>query len=258
MVPKPQYPLTVTILMPAYNVQPFIKAAIRSVQLQSFQDWELIIINDGSSDRTKEIVDTEAQDDPRIHSLSLKQNAGPAVARNHGLKHAKGRYIAFLDADDQWLPQKLEVQIAFMRAQNMAFSYTGFWRKKAHHSYIVDVPATTTRAELLRGNIIGCLTAIYDRAQLGDMPMPLLKRRQDYALWLDILQRIPKAYGLQEPLATYTEHRGSLSSNRWAATFATWQLYRNHVGLSVWQSLRCLHSHLSKRLFRGLFQLRAK
>lgn len=239
----------VSILMPAYQAAATLAAAVESVQAQSWSDWELILADDGSTDGTWDLA--RGFGDPRIRPIHRPRSEGAAAARNHALDHATGRYIAFLDADDLWLPEKLARQIPFMAETGAALSYTGFLRRWPDgRERVVPVPDRVDRATLLRGNVIGCLTAIYDTERLGKVPMRPLRRRQDYALWLDILARVPEARGLMEPLAIYRVSPGSLSANRWAATRDTWRMYREAAGLTRAETAWCLSSHLWRRLIR--------
>jgi len=242
---------SVSILMPAHNVAPWVGAAIASVRAQQFRDWELILVNDASSDDTAACARAAAHGDPRLRLIDTALHIGAAGARNLALDAARGRYIAFLDADDTWHPDKLHRQIPFMQAEDAALSYTGFWRQTALRRHHVRVPRTVTRDALLRGNVIGCLTAIYDTAHLGKVPMPDLPMRHDFALWLDLLGRAGLAHGLDLPLATHLRRAGSLSSNRLRAMAATWRVYRDHAGLRRSAAMLCLCSHLAKRLQRG-------
>lgn len=237
--------------MPAFNAANVLQRAVQSVQAQIYSDWELFIIDDGSSDETLNVAQSIAANDNKITVLSQNQNTGAARARNRGLENAQGRYIAFLDADDEWDPEKLAQQIRFMQKHKAAFSYTRFWRQTGDKRHLVKVPKQVTRDQLLHGNVIGCLTAIYDRKVLGTVEMPELTMRHDFAMWLGILSRVDIAYGLDIPLATYHRTKSSLSSNTRKAFVATWQLYRNYAGLSRWKSTKYLANHLLRRLWRG-------
>lgn len=251
-------PITVSILMPAFNALHTLGEAVASVQAQSHTDWELLIVDDASRDGTYARAEALAAEDIRIRLLRHAENKGAAATRNTALAAAQGRYIAFLDADDLWHPDKLRRQLAFMAETGAAFSYTGFWRKYSGAGHAqspgqdpgreVHVPRSVDRNTLLRGNVIGCLTAMYDRAHLGDCPMPDLRMRQDFALWLDILTKTDRAQGLQAPLATHHQRPGSLTSNRLRAMRATWAMYRQHLGLPPHQAFRYMSQHLLRRL----------
>lgn len=231
---------TVSVIMPSYNAEKFIKESIESVLQQSYVDWELIIVDDQSTDNTVKIIDIYKQRDERIKYIVLEQNSGPAVARNRAIEEAQGRYIAFLDADDLWMPQKLEKQIAFMQRENIALSYTGYYRFEQSIDQIKDeiiVPLKVDYPELLKQNIIGCLTAVYDTKILGKVYMPLIRKRQDFGLWLKILREVPYACGLNEPLAYYRMHHDSISSNKIISSQYNWKLYREVEKLPWYKAL---------------------
>ncbi|EIE49044.1 glycosyl transferase [Salipiger aestuarii] len=237
----------VSVIVPVFNAGPVLERAVASVLAQELGDWELLLIDDGSTDTSAAVIETLAARDPRIRGLSQGRNSGAAAARNAGLDAARGRYIAFLDADDVWLPQKLRLQLAYMTAQGAAFSYTGFWRMNGAGQFRVRVPARVDHRTLLRHNVIGCLTAIYDRSVLGAVPMPEFARSHDYALWLDILSRIEFAAGLDEPLALYFRTKGSLTSSRLKSLAGTWEVYRAHQKLSRSASAGKLAGHVFGR-----------
>ncbi|TQM90353.1 glycosyltransferase family 2 protein [Roseinatronobacter monicus] len=244
--PLPQ----VSVLLPAYNAEAFLGRAIRSVRDQSFPDWELLIVDDGSADGTAGLAQAESVKDARIAVYSSQRNMGAAAARNLGLEHARGRYIAFIDADDEWLPEKLEAQLAHLHKTGASFGYSGFWRVIGSQRRRIKVPQQVTRDQLLHGNVIGCLTAIYDSAVLGKMPMPDFALSHDYALWLDLLERGP-AVGVDRPLAIYHRQEYSLSSNAWRSAKGTWEIYREHLQMPRHEAAYCLSTHLLRRIFRG-------
>ncbi|UFH59369.1 glycosyltransferase family 2 protein [Sulfurovum mangrovi] len=219
----------VSIITPSYNSEKFIAQTIEAVLDQTYNNWEMIIVDDQSTDNSVKLIDAYAQKDTRIKCIVLEENSGPAVARNRAIEEAQGRYIAFLDADDLWMPQKLEKQIAFMQKENIALSYTGYYRFEQSKDQIKDeitVPLKVDYHELLKQNIIGCLTAVYDTGILGKVTMPLIRKRQDFGLWLKILKEVPYAYALQEPLAYYRIHTDSISSNKIITSKYNWKLYR--------------------------------
>lgn len=240
-------PPAISVILPAYRAAATLAEAVASVQAQSRTDWELIIVNDASSDETGEVAERLAAADPRIRIFHLTQNAGAAVARNTAIRAALGRYIAFLDADDLWLPQKLERQIAFMTLKGAALSHTAVLRRKAGRERRVKVPDRVTRNQLLHGNVISCSTAIYDTALVGKVEMPLIRLRQDFGLWLRILAVTPVAHGLNEVLAVHRHRENSLSAGLVKRIRGTWRLYRSVEGLGRLQAARCLMAHLLNR-----------
>ena len=239
------------MVMPVFNASRTLERAVASILAQERDDWQLFLIEDGSTDGSAEICARLAAQDTRIQLLRQPGNTGAAAARNAGIRRASGRYLAFLDADDEWLPEKLSRQLAFMQAEGAVFSYTGFWRQRDSQRHRVRVPSSVSRSELLKGNVIGCLTAIYDRAHFGAVELPALRLRQDFALWLDLLARSELAHGLDLPLAVHHVQAGSLSAPRGRAMWATWQMYRRYLGLSRWRSAWYLSNHLVRRLRRG-------
>ena len=241
----------VSVITPVFNAEHVLSRTVASVQAQSLSDWEMILIEDGSSDGSLGVCEELAAQDPRIRLIRQPSNTGAASARNAGLRAVRGRYVAFLDSDDEWLPNKLRTQIDFMVSRKAVFSYSGFWRQTGELRHRVHVPATVTRDQLLKGNVVGCLTAVYDRAHFGDIQMPDLRMRQDFGCWLDLLERTDMGHGLDQPLAIHHVQAGSLSASRGGALRATWQLYHQHLGLSSVQSAWYLGHHLLGRLRRG-------
>lgn len=249
-VHKPSDPV-VSVITPVFNAADVLTRTIASVQAQTFENWELILIDDGSTDESAATCAKLVAEDPRLRLFRQNANTGAAAARNAGLNAANGRYVAFLDADDEWLPTKLQEQLDFMRAKRAVFSYTDFWRSGDGKKYHVRVPDSVDRAELLKGNAIGCLTAMYDRDHFGNMQMPDLRMRQDWALWLLLLTQTERAYGLNKPLAVHHVHQGSLSSSLGKSIKANWVMYTEHLGLSAPRAAWYLGHHLMRRLRRG-------
>jgi len=245
------FPVTVSILTPARNAAGVLERAVRSVQAQTFVDWEMIIVNDGSGDDTAQCARALAAKEPRVHVFDHAAGQGAAAARNTGLAHARGRYIAFLDADDAWAPEKLAHQVEAMKDAKAGLSYTGFVRISDKSSHIVEIPAQVTRSELLRGNCICCSSAMYDRTILGSVSMPDLKMRQDYALWLTVLGKIPHAVGVPLSLVHLHVTAGSLSSNKLQAMRATWQMHHGYFGVGALRAAFYVMSHTLRRLLRG-------
>jgi glycosyltransferase involved in cell wall biosynthesis len=243
----------VSVLMPCLNAADTLAAAIQSVLLQTFEDWELLVADDGSFDQSASIIRDFAARDGRVIFLDQQMGtSGAAAARNRALDQAKGRYIAFLDADDLWLPTKLEKQLAFMQTRHATFSHTSYLvRRSGRRDYVRAAPEVLTRKQLLRGNKIGCLTALYDTQVLGKQPMPEIVSRHDYALWLHLLTLTPRAVGLAEPLAIHQRSSGSLSANPWTSTRATFDMLQTQAGLSQGAALKATVRHVAGRLLHG-------
>ncbi len=228
--------------MPAYNGAATIGRAIDSVLAQTDPGFELIVIDDGSRDATRERVDQFVQRDDRIRLLVLERNGGVARARNAGIDAARGRYLAFLDADDYWLTTKLARQReAFAAGASVVCS--AYFREGASGRRLVTPPAQFDFAHLLRGNCIGNLTGAYDREVLGTFRQESIGH-EDYLMWLEVLQRSGSAVAIQEPLAVYSDGGASLSSSLPRSARWTWRIYRRHLGLSWPASSRCFASYL--------------
>lgn len=225
----------VSIIMPSYNAEAVIAHSIDSVLSQTYTAWELIITDDNSSDSTCEIVREYINKDERIKLLRLEGNSGAGIARNNSIRHANGRFIAFLDSDDMWCPEKLEKQIKFMLDNAYALTYTQYRKidDVGNITGIIHPPERVNYRELLKSNVIGCLTAVYDTKILGKVFMPTIRKRQDMALWLNILKTIDYAWCLPEELALYREGHESLSSNKVKILATQWDFYRNHLRFNV-------------------------
>jgi len=218
----------VSIVMPIYNSESYIRESIASVLHQTFKNFELICVDDCSHDDTINIVREFCANDDRVVLLQLCSNSGAAVARNLGIKESKGRYIAFLDSDDLWNPNKLEHQLRFMKENSIAFACSAYIRVSENGTEIdvVTPPEIVTYYNLLKVCTVGCLTAIYDTRKIGKVYMPLIRKRQDLGLWLRLLSIVPFCYGIQEPLAAYRIRPDSISANKINAAKYTWRLYR--------------------------------
>jgi teichuronic acid biosynthesis glycosyltransferase TuaG len=246
----------VSVIMPAHNCEAVLKQSVSSVIDQTYTDWELLIIDDASKDRTLAVARDLALTDERIRVIHLEKNAGVANARNAGVEAANGRYVAFLDSDDLWLPQKLAVQIAFMQQCNAAFVFAQYRRfsNNGTLSKPLAVPAHVTYEQLLKGNVIGCLTVVIDRAAVPDVNMPPI-RHEDYVTWLRILRSGVVAYGISQDLARYRVASQSLSADKKKAAGWTWNIYRNIEGLSFAKSSWCFLNYFLHALYvRCLYQ----
>jgi teichuronic acid biosynthesis glycosyltransferase TuaG len=223
----------VSVVTPVWNAAATLAETVASVRAQSFADWEMLLVDDGSTDGSARLMARLAAEEPRIRVFAHATNLGAAAARNRAIREARGRWLAFLDADDLWRPEKLALQVGFMRAQGHPLTFTAYRRITADGRPLGTVrpPASVTRAGLLRSNVIGCLTAIYDSEFFGKVEMPPLARRQDYGLWLELLRRTSHAHALPQVLADYRVHPGSLSAGKGGAARDTWRFYREHERL---------------------------
>lgn len=202
----------VSIIMPSYNTGKYIVSSIKSVLAQTYQNWELLIVDDCSTDNTYNLV-KELLKDNRIHYLRNEKNSGAAISRNRALKEARGRWIAFLDSDDLWMPQKLERQIDFMRKNGYSFTYTdyniqlnGKWLP-----YIFTAPNVITKRKMYNYCYFSTITVMWDRKKIGLIQIPDLKKNNDYAMWLKAIEK-SNAYRLPECLSSYIKHNDSISS----------------------------------------------
>lgn len=245
----------VSIITPTYNSSLFISDTIRSIISQSYPFWELIIIDDNSEDSTVEIVKKFQEKEARIILEIQTKNSGAGLARNHGIRIAKGRYIAFCDSDDKWKHDKLEKQIIFMKNNRLNFTYCSYdvISEKGVLLKSIIAPEVLTYNKLLVNNYIGCLTAIYDTKSLGKVYMSKIRRRQDWILWLKILKKIESTKGQSESLAIYRDRTGSISNNKIKMMKYNWYVYSNELGFSFFKSLyfmyRFLYSYARKKIF---------
>lgn len=221
----------ISIVMPCYNSGTFIRQAIESVRNQTFGDWELLVVDDGSTDDSADIIKDMEQTDGRIKYLKTNAPSGsPIVPRNIGVKNALGRYIAFLDSDDAWLPNKLEKQIEmFERYEDMAICFSNYEKmteQGERNNRIIKAPSVTTYRQLLFSNVIGCLTAVYDIEKVGKVFFQN-HSHEDYILWLDILKQGYVARNTNTVEALYRVRENSVSSNKLKTLSWQWDIYRN-------------------------------
>lgn len=218
----------VSIITPSYNSAGFIAETINSILVQTYTNWELLITDDCSSDNTCVIIEQFASKDTRIKLFRLSKNSGAGVARNKSIGEARGRFIAFCDSDDCWLPEKLEKQLAFMEEKGSKFSFTSYYvcHEKGGINGRMIAPERASFFNLVCDDCIGCLTAMYNAEALGKFYMPTIRRRQDWGLWLAIIQKSKYAHGMKECLALYRLRSNSLSSNKFALVSYNINVYR--------------------------------
>lgn len=202
----------VSIIMPSYNTAQFISETIRSVLNQTYSNWELIIVDDCSKDNTDEVV-AAFLSDPRIRYLKNEVNSGAALSRNYALREAKGKWIAFLDSDDLWEPEKLEKQLAFMKENGYAFSYTDYMIQLNGEwlPYVYTGPRVVNRRKMYDYCYFSTITVMYDRDVIGLVQIENLRKNNDYAMWLQAIEK-SNCYRLPECLSYYIKHEGSISS----------------------------------------------
>jgi glycosyltransferase involved in cell wall biosynthesis len=224
----------VSVIMPTYNGAKYIAESIESIISQTYKNWELIITDDCSSDGSQTIIKEYASKDARIRGFYFEENQGPGATRNKCISEAQGRYLAFCDSDDRWLPEKLEKQIAFMQANDYAFTFASYYtcNEEGTVNGIVIAPKKQTLTDTKRDDKIGFLTAIYDTKQCPKMLMPLQRKRQDWAYVLKILQKVGSAYALKEPLGIYRLHQNGISHNKWSLIKYNAAVYQEIFGYS--------------------------
>ena len=229
----------VSIITPVYNAEKLIEETIKSVLNQTYKNWEMILVNDCSVDKSEQIIKKYSPKDARIKYIKLTTNLGAAKSRNIGIEKARGQYIAFLDSDDLWKPNKLERQIKFMKEKDIAFSFTAYEVIKEDGTLInrvINAPKKLSYYKYLKNTIIGCLTVIIDREKTGNFFMIDIRKNQDMATWLSVLKRGFYAYGLNENLAMYRLVNGSISNNKVKASKSVWRTYRDVEKLDILHS----------------------
>lgn len=238
----------VSIIMPSYNSEKWILDSIESVQEQTYTNWELIISDDGSSDNTVNIAKNIAKNDERIKVFESKVNKGAASARNQALQETRGRFIAYLDSDDLWVKEKLQHQLDFMRKNKCSICYTSYdlINEDGEYRKTIHIPVKATYGTYLKRPITCTHSILLDSTVIDKklMIMPNIPRGQDGATWLQILKTGVTAYGLDESLAKYRRHSGSLSNNKLKAVKRMWYLYRKVEKLSLFYSYQCFVSYV--------------
>lgn len=231
----------VSIITPCYNAAYYIAETIESVLSQTYQVWEMIIVDDGSTDNSAEIIQSYCKKDKRIKYLRTDAPSGsPSLPRNVGINKAKGKYIAFLDADDVWMPEKLELEIDFAEKNQYNLVYS-FYEKMdwagVRNDRVVKTKLKSTYRSLLQSNSIPCLTSFVSREAIGDTRFKQIPQ-EDFCFWLDILKKGYIAYNLQEVTALYREAKNTRSSNKIDMFKGYWNVIRNHQHISL---LKCCY-----------------
>lgn len=234
---------TVSIIVPVYNAEKYIVETIRHVVAQTYTDWELLLVVDGCGDRSAQVIGEykEAEGESRLRLIVREDNQGAAKARNRGLQEARGRYIAYVDADDLWMPEKLELELQFMKEKQAAFVFSGYEfadQDGTGTGKVVHVPEQLDYRKALRNTTIFTSTVLFDTERIPRelLEMPDIKS-EDTALWWKVLRNGYTAYGLNQNLVLYRRPARSLSSNKLEAIRRIWNLYRRAEGLSIPYSL---------------------
>ncbi len=234
----------VSVIVPVYNAAEFIEETIRTVQAQSFGEWELLLVDDCSKDNGCDVIERYMALDSRIRLIRQEKNGGAAAARNAGVLKARGRYICFLDADDLWESDKLSSELAFMEQRGAGFVFTGYEfadERGKGLGKIVHVPPTITYGQALKNTTIFTSTVMIDTDKIDreDIYMPQVES-EDTATWWHILKKYGTGHGLDSTLVRYRRSTGTLSSNKARAVKRIWNLYRKQEGLSLVKSLYCM------------------
>lgn len=243
----------ISVVMPAYNLAKYIKHSLESVLNQTHTDLELIVVNDCSTDETGDLIEKLACFDSRVNVYHNRKNLGGAGARNVGLAAARFRYIAFIDGDDIWHPEKLKKQMETLKNSDVQLSYTAVQKIDSSgkaFGAVQQIAPVINYDGLLSNPLIACSSVLLDYDAVGRVLMPEIRKRQDFAFWLKLLRKGIVARGINEPLTYYRVRHGSLSSNKLSAARYTWQVYRSHEGLPFWRALPNFLSYA----FRGMLK----
>lgn len=225
----------VSIIMPCYNAERYIAQSIESILAQTYQNWELLITDDCSKDNSVKIATKYSLQDDRISLLVTDEHQGIARTRNMSISRARGRFVAFLDSDDIWYPEKLEKQVNYMLENDLAFTYSSYEIIDYHgnpKNRVVKDAGVMSYKKYLRNTIICCGTVVVDREKTGHFATPIIKTSEDMSLWLSIMRRGFDAYPVPGPLHKYRITPGSASSNKIKAASDVWRVYRKIEKLS--------------------------
>jgi teichuronic acid biosynthesis glycosyltransferase TuaG len=242
----------VSVIMPMYNSEEFIQQAISSVQDQSYSHWELIIIDDASTDNSLEIATNLQKKDPRIKLLQNTTNLGTGVSRNIGIEKAEGHFIAFLDADDLWLAEKLKHQLAFLYKYDLPLTFSSYYligEDGANLNKKVQALPVLTYDKLQKSNYVGNLTGIYSVNKLGKVYCPPIRKRQDWGLWLSILKEVNSTRGMHEPLAKYRIRKESISNNKFDLLKYNYRIYNQVLNYGALHSFLKMGEFLWEHFF---------
>lgn len=245
----------VSIIMPSYNCGKFIGETIESILAQTYENWELVIVDDCSTDQTKEIVDAYIKRDPRVKYYCLEKNSGAAVARTRSMELAEGEYMAFCDSDDLWTPDKLEKQLAFMKKTGYAFTCTAYDQIDEAGKSLDRVIRPRDKCDynrLLLDCPVGNSTVMYSVKAMGKFRVPDIRKRNDDALWLQMLKKEKYIRGMDDVLMHYRIRTNSISSNKLKVVKYHWILYRDIEHLSVARSL----FHIGYWVFLKVFRIK--
>ncbi len=245
----------VSIVTPVYNASRYLAQTIETVLAQTYQEWELLLSDDCSTDDSLKIAKSFQNKDKRIKVLEFNENTGPAGCRNRAIQAAQGKYIAFLDSDDLWVPEKLQMQVQFMEKGGYDLCYSSYQKIDEQDNPIggqISGPLSVGYDRLLNSNVIPCLTSMYNVERIGKYFMEDIGH-EDYVYWLRILKNGYIAHGMEQVLAYYRVRKGSVSNNKIKAAGFQWKIYRIALNFSVWRSLYhfSIYSFLGLRKYKG-------
>lgn len=242
--------------MPTYNAESTLEKSIGSVLAQSCNDFEIIVVDDNSTDGSVEIVRELALTEPRIKLIEHQSNLGAGVARSTGIKNSKGRFIAFLDADDLWKTKKLEKQISYMIDSDCYFCCSWYDIQTVYGDRLGTrkPPRLISYEALLYENVIGCLTVMIDTDFFGRRSMPYIRKRQDYAFWLSLLREVDYCFCLQESLSIYQVRPNSISSNKLEMIAFNYKMFRQCEKFGITKSTFYVVLNILNKIYNDLFK----
>ncbi len=228
----------VSIIMPAYNCGDFIGTTLDSVINQSYKNWEVIVVDDCSTDNTADVVQEYIKKDNRIKYHKLEKNSGAAVARNKAIDLATGKYMAFLDSDDVWFPEKLTKQIGFMEENDYGFTCTSYTKIDEQGEYLNRTIVAQSKRDYdgVLKTCPGNSTVVYNAEKLGKFKIPDIKKRNDYVMWLQVIKKEKYLYGIEEPLGSHRIRTEGISRNKKSLVGYHWKVYREIENLSLLKS----------------------
>ena len=241
----------ISIITPSYNSEEFIAETIECVINQSYKNWEMIIVDDCSTDKTQEVISQYVEKDNRVKLIINETNSGPAISRNKAILESTGKYIAFLDSDDLWTDFKLKSQLNFMEKHDYKFTYSYYSQITEEGQMIKDIdnlPEKVSYKSTMLSNKIGCLTVMYNKEYFGNILMENIRNRQDYTLWLKLLKKVDYAYCFPEVSAKYRIRKGSISSKKLKLIKYHWHIYRNIEKQSFFKSFYYVLHYITLKL----------
>ena len=250
----------VSIITPTFNSEKFIAETIQSVKNQTYENWEMIIVDDCSSDETFSIISNFSKNDNRIKIHQLKNNSGAGVARNEGVNLATGRFISFLDSDDLWKPSKLKKQVEFLISNNLPLTFSFYERINEEGkplNEIVKCPKKLHYFQLFFCNYVGNLTGIYDVTYFGKINISSIRKRQDWVMWLSILKKTKIAIPIPESLAYYRVRVNSISASKYDLLKHNFSVYRNYHKLNIVMSILCMIGFLFTQIIIKPFYIKS-